>query len=176
MAIPGQNDQYFAKQRELATQKAQSQGQENSGAIARRFAAMGGSNSGAALKAQELNDQQTGQAQQEALQGVGGQELQARQTEQGQQFQSAEAEKQRQFQGQESAAQRQQQQGQFGQTLDLEKQQLAFDREDQAFNKGLSALQAGVPLDFGAYIKGVGVNWEPVGRPAATGFGAVGKR
>lgn len=150
------NEDFFNKQREMVGQRAATAGRDQSDAIKRRFASLGASNSGAALKAEQLADQETQQGKEEALQGVAGQELAAKQQQQGQEFQAAEAEKGRSFQAKESEAQRGQQAQQFAQTLELDKQQLQFDREDQTFNKGLATLQAGVPLDFGDFLTRAG--------------------
>jgi hypothetical protein len=75
---------------------AQKQGSSN--AIDRRFAAMGNMNSGAYVKAQQMNDQQSDETAANAMSGIGFQEAQARralqQQESNKEFQSGESTKQ----------------------------------------------------------------------------------
>lgn len=158
MADPGD---IFAKQRERIQSQAGAQEQQAREAIKRRFAALGGLQSGAGIKAEEeaaKNIREAAGAQADAL---------------------AVPEAQFQFQKEQAA----QQQANFGENLALQKQQAGLqkdifdfqkgtkmqeiemaqnafkaEREDQAFNKALSAVQAGVPFDLGKYLASIGFN------------------
>lgn len=151
-AQAGAPNQFDAMRRRLQTsnqmQLGKAQDQQNE-SLARKFAAGGISNSGAAIKAQQLGNQE--------LQGQFNQQLNDQQnaidqTELGQAFQSAEAQKGRDFQG-----------GQFDQTfaldqemkrgqMDLAGREMDLKNQEQQFNIGGNLYDRGFGVDMTQHL------------------------
>lgn len=72
-------DPYFAQARQAAGNRVNAQGMSANNALNRRLAAMGQTNSGSALKNQQLLQDQLAQQHEQAQLGIGGQEMQANQ-------------------------------------------------------------------------------------------------
>lgn len=139
--------------REKAVRDSQGQDQEQQEALRRRFAAMGGLNTGAAIKAQQNSTNSAMQRRQDALNNIGFQEAQQRRAmqerENTQEFQSGEAYKAReadterfnadlafknnvsQFDAQSKLRQ-----------LDLQHWQIQMDAANTQFNKELAMYSA----------------------------------
>ena len=112
MAANDTMSQIYEFQRKRAEQAVNKQNQEENDALSRRFAAMGGLNSGAYIKQQQIQGDTAMQRRQDALEGIGAQEAQARLAQEeaqkqrefskserlgSQEFAGGEAQKQRQF-------------------------------------------------------------------------------
>lgn len=155
----------FDVQRKKVEQRiaADTQGQQD--AMARRFAASGMLNSGAAIKQQDIVANQAQVNREDALGQVDAAETGEQQRRQeiadAQNFQAAEAQKGRDIQTQ-----------QFGQQFDLSKQQFGADRADQQRNIAASiANLKDSQLDkYNRYLVSQGVKPVPVAQPASTGF------
>lgn len=86
----------FERQRQLAKQEQNAESQQAKDAVARRFAAMGRTNSGAALKTERQIDQQSGDALQRRLQSIQDSEdtegLRRQEIDEGRKYQTSERE------------------------------------------------------------------------------------
>lgn len=163
---PGRNPYDMARER--AQQRASQTGQKNAGAIARRFAAIGGLNSGAAIKAQQMAHQQADQQREDAVRDV---DIAEGQMAQQQAHQSSEAEKARQFQADQAGQDRGFQEKVFSfdkesklKQLDLAFQQFDLQKDESAFNRRLARYQAGQSggLFGGGGFLGTGIGAGPV--------------
>lgn len=154
MAIPQQRLPEFEKLRQQATQRVQSEGQQQQDALQRRLASIGNLKSGAALKQQQILQSELGKQREGAIGQIDVQEageMQRRQEVQdtrdfaqkeaqaGRQFAAQEALAGREFAGRESALGRTQQAEQFGKTFGSQEEQNRFmnrlAREEFDFNK-----------------------------------------
>ncbi len=124
------NDPYAA-QKNKAVQTAQAAGSNGMDAITRRYAAMGGLNSGSYAQATADNARKTQQDQEGAVGDINAQEVQNslpfKQQEIQNQFQGGQADKQLGFQQSQLA----QQESQFGRTLPLQSRQLDLEASQQ---------------------------------------------
>lgn len=166
MGLRDTNTNPYEMQRKQVSQRLQAQGQEQQGALNRRFAQLGGGPSGAAIKAQQNLQSQLGQQREEALGNIASQEALAQKQEEqfNKQFglqERAQKTAEEQFGKQFGLQERAQQVGeeQFGKQFGLQEKQLAealtqgefgrtfakeqfsADRADQAFNKAVAGAQ-----------------------------------
>lgn len=139
----------FDQQRTQVGQRVSAARQQNQDALKRRFAAIGGLNSGAAIKQQQLADDTANQQREQGMAAVNDLEAQAREVQVNRDFQSGEAQKQRDFQSKQSDIDRQFQDKVFQfdkesklKQLDLQSQDLALRRDENEFNKRMAQLQA----------------------------------
>jgi len=110
MPMPGQQAQQSLPEYDLARKRAQQRvtasGQEQQDALKRRFAALGGLNSGAYIKQQQLAQDRQQEQLQDANEGIDVQENAERrrlqELKEGREFQAGEAQKQREFASAES--------------------------------------------------------------------------
>lgn len=183
----------FDVQRKKVEQRANAAAQGQQDALQRRFAANGMLNSGAAIKQQQIAANEANTQREDALQAVDAAEIseaQRRQEVQDQMaFASGEAQKGREFQGSESALARAMQGSQFDRSLaqsgsqfdknfGLQKQQLGYDRQDQAWNKAIAGAQLkGDQLGrFNSVYQGMGGKPLPGTSPQpAIGYGTFGQ-
>lgn len=135
--------------RQRSNQKYDQQKQQGNEALQRRFAAMGALNSGAALKAEQLNNQQVDEAKDMAARDI---DLQEQEGANQRNFASQEAEKARQFQGQQNQLQRDMgsreldlrkylgelEQSNTAKRLDLELKNSDLEREAMYFNQDMA--------------------------------------
>jgi hypothetical protein len=132
----------FQAQRQKVTQRlgADAQGQQD--AMARKLAAGGMLNSGAAVKQQALIGQNAAQTREDALQQVDAAEMGEQQRRQEimdqRDFAANEAKLGRDFQGSESAMARALQAGQFDRQFGMSEKQFDADRQDQMRNIAVS--------------------------------------
>lgn len=175
----------FERQREQAVQRAGATAQASGDAIKRRFAAMGGMNSGAAVKAEQIARDTANQQKEDAIAGVNAaesqdmaqkQEMQANRDFQsneaklGRDFQSTEAQKGRDFQKGQSDIDRAFQDKVFQfdsnsklRQLDLADKQFALGKDESEFNKRLARYEAGNKggLFGGGGFLGLGIGAGP---------------
>lgn len=150
------------------------QKQQSDDAMKRRFAAMGGLNSGSYIKQQQNSDNDMAGQKENAMNQIGFQEAgeaqRRKEVTQGQQFQTGERLGSQEFAGSESALGRAQQQSQFGQSFGLQSkaqtlaekaqedqntyQNKALQQEENAnlFNEQMARQQADNP---GGIVQGV---------------------
>lgn len=163
--LQAQRAKFFQQKGEQAQGQIRGQTQENVGALQRRFTSMGAGNTGAALAAEEKARQTGLEQERQAMGDISGQQLQAGEQDIGRQFQSEEARMAREAQLGEAEKARQFQRGMAEQDIgfkrelagqeqqnkmremDMAYQQFLIDKDTTAFNKRLSALQAGISLD-----------------------------
>jgi hypothetical protein len=153
----------FEAARTRATQRATADLQQNQDALKRRFAALGGLNSGAAIKQQQLLQERSQQQREEAIQGIDAAEADRHENQVNRDFQAGEAEKQRGFQREQAGIDRGFQDKVFSfekesklKQLDLAAQQFSFDKEQTLFNRKMAlAEQFG-----GGGLFGIG-KWSP---------------
>lgn len=149
---PGRNQ--FDVARERAAQRSSADAQATTGAIQRRFASMGGLNSGASIKAQQIAQQQAQAQREDAIAGVDAAQQQyaeqLAESERGRAFQASQSGLDRGFQGEQNALARALQarqldmQGtQFDKQFDLQGRQFDFQKDESAFNRRLAKYQAG---------------------------------
>lgn len=137
----------FEQLRQQQRQKFLAQKQDANDAISRRFAAMGNLNSGAAIKTQQITNQQIDEQANQADQAIGFQQAQQRtqlnEAQKGRDFQSAEAQKARDqdlsFKDKVFAFEKDSKLKQ----LDLAERQFALDKDAQEFEKRLAEMEAG---------------------------------
>lgn len=127
--------QGYDKIRARALQDARAGFSGASDAINRRFAALGATNSGAAIKQQQLADQAQAQKEAQVLEGVGMQEDAERnrlnEAAETRDFAAAEAVKARNFQGSEAARGRNMQRDLYNSDQDFKQKVFAFDAESK---------------------------------------------
>jgi hypothetical protein len=144
----------FEAARTRATQRATADLQQNQDALKRRFAALGGLNSGAAIKQQQLLQERSQQQREEAIQGIDAAEadrdLQQREAQTQREFTGAEAEKQRGFQREQAGIDRGFQDRMFNfdkesklKQMDLAFKQFKLQKDESEFNKRLERYKAG---------------------------------
>jgi hypothetical protein len=147
----------FAIQKEQVNQRFNAQGQQQDDALKRRFAAMGGLNSGAYIKNQQLQGQEVAQQREGAIANVDAQEaqfgLQAQESQKQRDFQREEGDKGRAFQQQAFDFEK----GAKLRQLDMADREFSEDQKSTEFNKMVAALQAGAPFDLRDYLKQVGL-------------------
>lgn len=154
MAAPMQN--LYDKQRQEATQRIGVQAQQGGDALKRRFASLGGLNSGAAIKAQQLNDDNAMQAKESAVAGINAtqaqdeanRDMRREETQQAQSFQSGEAQKARDFTKAHNDMDRQFQEKVFAadqgsklRQLDLADKTFAFQKDQAGFENQIKLSQ-----------------------------------
>lgn len=162
MGLRDTNTNPYEIQRKQVSQRLQAQGQQQSSALNRRFAQLGGGPSGAAIKAQQNLESELGQQREEALGNIAAQEAVAQREDEkfNKQFglqeraqKASEEQFGKQFGLQEKGfglqergmgLQEQQlaeniKQGEFGRSF--ADKQFSAERADQAFNKSVSAAQ-----------------------------------
>lgn len=148
-ADPMAKRQQFLQNKRDEVQRQANQGlQQNNDAIARRFAALGASGSGAQIAAGLKAQDQAAAQQRQGMADVDAQELQMQEGDINRAFQSGEAQKQRDFQG-----------GQFDKTFGLQQgaqrmaeQQAINDQLDNQFNTLQNLYDRGVGVDLGAFL------------------------
>lgn len=109
MALPE-----YQKMRDVASQRVNAQGQEQQDVLKRRLASIGNLKSGAALKQEQLINNDIGQQREQAMAGIDAQE--AQETQRRQEVKDAQD-----FTANQSALGRAAQEAQFGQQLGLQK-------------------------------------------------------
>lgn len=157
----GQPVNHFDRARERASQRANTAAQTGGDALKRRFASLGGMNSGAAIKAQQLNDESANRQREEAIQGVdaaeaqdvqrrGEMDRQYAEADKGRAFAAGEAEKGRAFQKAHNDLDRQFQDKVFAfdsksklRALDQADAQFGFQKDQAGFNQRLEKYKAG---------------------------------
>lgn len=121
--------------RQRAAQRADASAQQGREALQRRFAAMGGLNSGSAIKAQQLGSEAAARQKEDAIGGIDMAEQQERSRRDevlaGRDFQASEAQKQRDFAGEESARARNMQRETFNADMAFKDQVFRFDRDSK---------------------------------------------
>lgn len=177
----------FELMRRRASQRAEASGQQANDALQRRFAAMGGLNSGAAIKQQQLTSEAVARQREDALAGVDAAEQQERMRQQDladeRNFQATEADRLREFQGAEAARGRNMQRDMTGLDVDYRNRalsledafrnkqlwtqnnqfnaQFAADRADQRFNKDMATSQ----IDDDFYRAQMAKKYGGIGNP-----------
>jgi hypothetical protein len=167
MAAPFEPER-IQRQKAVVTQRANQTAQQGRDAMTRRFAALGGLNSGAAIKALERADN-TANEQREA----GLAEIDAREGQN--QFAAEEADKVRAFQGNQAAIDRAMQQKAFdfqtGAQFNLQKDQLRLAQEESAFNRRMARHQM---ENSGGLLGGGGFLGTGIGKKSAKFAGLAG--
>lgn len=154
----GQGASPYDVARNRANQRATASGQQGLEAIQRRYAAMGNLNSGAAIRTEQLQNQNNEAQKEDSLRSIDAQELsentgrnyQANQQELARGFQANEAQKARDLQSNQfgqrmtfEQSQAKQAQENYLKDYELKKQQMSEDAQSNAFNKDLANYQKG---------------------------------
>lgn len=175
MAETGQLPE-FGKIRQATSQRFQRQGQQAQEALKRRFASLGALNTGAALKQEQLAQEQIGKAQEEAMGNLDLAEAQEARRRQEFDIQAVqEPEKQRAFQREQAGLERDFRKEVFAfekesklKQLDLAEREYKAEQDATEFNKLMAAVNAGLDVDFEEYLKNRGFR-QFVQRPRGGG-------
>lgn len=186
-ALQQQRTQFLNSKTAEANQAANNAIQTGDDALQRRFTSMGAANSGAAIAAQQKNQDAGEQLRRQGIQDVNNQQLQFGQQDADKAFQSNEAEIGRQFQGGLAANDMAFKQGLANtdqsnklKELDLAQQQFSLDKDTTAFNEKIAQIEQNRVPDkgiVGDITSGLGGITEPIKKvinnPVGTAKGSL---